>query len=113
MKERRKQPRTNVHFPVYFICIDNDGNEMIQDIAIVLNVSENGILMETSYNLPNVNYVKIMASTIDNDPIEVKGKIVYSIKIAEGKFMSGITFQDSSDKNFNFIKLLIGDSCSK
>jgi len=109
MKERRKHPRTNIHFPVYFICIDNDGSEIIQDVAIVLNISENGILMETSCNLPNANYVKIMASTKDNSKIEVKGKVVYSITVAEGKFMIGISFQDASDKIFKFTKNLIND----
>ena len=113
MKERRKHPRTNIHFPVYFICIDNDGNEMIQDIAKVLNISENGILMESSYNLPSANYVKIMASIKDNYTIEVKGKVVYTITVAKGKFMIGISFQDTSDKIFKFTKNLIDDFRSK
>ena len=107
MKERRKHPRTNIHFPVYFICIDNDGNEMIQDIAVVLNSSENGILMEGFYNLSNANYVKIMASTKNNYTIEVTGKVVYSITVDTGKFRIGISFQDTSDKIFKFTKNLI------
>lgn len=113
MRERRKHPRTNLHFPVYFICIDNDGNEMIQGIAIVLNISENGILMESSDNLPNANFVKIMTSTKDNYTIEVRGKVVYSITVANEKFMIGISFQDASDKIFKFTKILIDDFRSK
>ena len=108
MKERRKHPRTNIHFPVYFMCIDNDGNEMIRDIAEVLNISENGILIEGSYDLPNANYIKIMASIKDNYQLEVKGKVVYSITDSKGKFMIGISFQDTSDKIFKFTKNLSG-----
>jgi len=105
-KERRKHTRTNIHFPVYFICIDNDGNEIIQDIAVVLNISESGILMESSQNLPSANYIKIMGSTKKNGTIEVKGKVVYSITVGTGKFMIGISFQDTSDKILKFIKNL-------
>ena len=105
-KERRKHPRTKIHCPVYFICIDDDGNEMIQDIAVVLNISDNGILMESSSNLPNANYVKIMAPTEKNGTIEVKGKVVYSITVGTDKFMIGIIFQDSSDRIFKFTKNL-------
>jgi hypothetical protein len=86
---------------------------MIQGIAIVQNISENGILMESSYNLPNANYVKIMASTKDDYTIEVKGKVVYSITVAKEKFMIGISFQDTSDKIFKFTKNLIDDFRSK
>ena len=110
MIERRKHPRTNIHFPVYFICIDDDGNEMVQDIAIIQNISENGILIESAYNLPNANYIKIMASTKDKYSIEVKGKVVYSITVAEGKFVNGITFQDTSNKISEFKNNLVNSS---
>ena len=113
MKERRKHPRTNVHFPVYFICIDNDDNEMMQDIAVVLNISENGILMESSHDLTSANYVKVMAPTKNNYKIEVKGKVVYTIKDSEEKFFIGISFQDSANNIFKFTKNLIGDFHSK
>lgn len=113
MKEKRKHPRTNIHFPVYFICIDNDGNEMIQDIAVVLNVSEGGILIESFYNLSGSNYIKIIASTKDNCSIEVKGIVVYSITVAKGKFKTGISFKDTSDKIFKFTSILIDDFRSK
>ena len=105
-KERRKHTRTNIHFPLYFKCIDNDGNETIQDIAVVLNMSESGILMESSHILPSENYLKIMGSTKKNGIIEVKGKAVYSIKVDTGKFRTGISFQDTPDNIFKFVKSL-------
>ena len=113
MKERRKHPRTQIHFPVYFICIDKDGKEMMQDIAIVLNISENGILMESSYNLPNTNYVKVMASTKANQTIEIKGRVVYSITVSREKFRIGISFQDTSNKILKFTNSLTDDFYSK
>ena len=105
-KERRKHTRTNIHLPVYFICIDNDGNEIVQDIAAILNISKSGILMESSHNLPGANYIRIMRSTKKNDTVEVRGKVVYSIKVGTDKFMIGISFQDTLEKIFKFIKNL-------
>ena len=46
---------------------------------------------------------------IENDTIEVKGRVVYSIKVDTGKFKIGISFQDASDKIFKFTKNLIDD----
>lgn len=113
MEERRKHPRTSIHFPVYFICMDDDGNQTMQGIAIILNISESGILMESSYPLPSAGHVKIMASTKDKYAIEVKGKVVYSITTDKGEFRIGISFQDASNDILKFTKTLTDGFQSK
>lgn len=77
-----------------------------------LNVSQNGIFLETNRIISSEN-ISIMAVDLDNNLIEVKGKVVYSKDNGYGKFGNGVTFQDDPEKSIKFVSSLIRVFCSR
>ncbi len=111
MIERRKQSRSDINYPVYFIGSDRDGNITAQDIATGLNVNENGILIESSDYI-NARFIQIMAQTQHKATIKVKGEIIYSMQSDEGTFRTGVSFEDSTETALLFIDEMIQASSS-
>ncbi|MFH0738657.1 MAG: PilZ domain-containing protein [Candidatus Omnitrophota bacterium] len=119
-QERRKFPRVSVGFIV--LCKVNEsmqlnilvGNTEMQ--AIMSNLSEEGMSIMTSYNVPkstNVNFKFILvndrALTEEGrvNTIEVKGEVCYSRFLKDRAYQLGIHFIDISDTDRNFIKEFI------
>jgi len=111
MVERRKQSRSEINYPIYFIGSDRDGNVTAQDIATGLNINENGILIESSDYI-NARFIQIMAQNQEKTTIKVKGEIIYSMQSAEGTFRTGVSFEDSTEKALLFIDEMIQASSS-
>jgi len=91
MIERRRHSRVKIDCPVYFIGSDKDGNVTAQDVAVGLNISENGILIESG-ELINARFIQIMVTSRHKTTLKVRGEIVYSIQAEQGKFKTGIVF---------------------
>ena len=43
--DRRKFPRVKVFNPVHYDCVDKDGNLLVQNMGLALDISQNGILL--------------------------------------------------------------------
>ncbi len=106
MQNRRKYPRVDVFSPVSYICIDKNGNTIGQSMGVVLNVSQNGILLEASC-LVESEYVRLMATDFNNKLIEIKGKIEYCKKDKSDKFKAGISLQGTHEENVRFERKLL------
>jgi hypothetical protein len=91
MIERRQDPRSDVTYPVYFVCVGDDGSVKAQDAATVINISDSGILIETKIPILT-QQIKIMASLQDKVCLEVYAELVYSIKLEKGKYRCGLSF---------------------
>ena len=100
--ERRKRSRKKTRRDVYFVSSDADGNKILQDMATVLNINENGLLLESPHNLIGTRRIKIIASSGDQHSSEVDGSVVYSIRIADNKFNTGIAFDDTPEAAKSF-----------
>jgi c-di-GMP-binding flagellar brake protein YcgR len=50
-RNRRKYPRIKICNPISYDCVDQEGNLLDQNMAIALDVSQNGILLETSQKI--------------------------------------------------------------
>lgn len=104
--ERRKQPRTSIECQVYFICVSEDGRESAQDIGLAVDISAGGMKLETTTPI-NTMDVRIIASTSDNQPIEARGSVIYSIQIGEDRFQTGIFFSSGSKEAAQFVDQLM------
>ena len=105
MKDRRKYPRVDVFSLVSYICIDKNGNTVSQNMGVVLNVSQNGVLLEASDPVES-EYVMLMATDFNNKLIEIKGKIEYCRKDKSDKFKAGISLQGTHEENVRFVTKL-------
>lgn len=104
--ERRRQPRKSLRSQVYFICVSADGRESTQDIGVVRDISAGGMMLETTTPI-NTMEIKIVAATADNQQVEAKGGIIYSMQVGEGRYNTGVFFQSGSEKAARFVEQLM------
>ncbi len=91
LDEKRKNLRTDSLNLLFYICCDENNNEMLQGMGKTLNVSEGGIMLETHVSI-DVELNVLLTIAIEDDLMDFKGKIVHSRKREDGKFEYGIDF---------------------
>ena len=84
------------------------GNGEISDIGMgrALNISQNGIFLETS-RLVFSEYISLMSVDLDNNLIEIKGQVIYSGMNESGMVGSGIRLKGEHRENIQFATRLI------
>ena len=61
-----------------------------------LNVSESGMLLETTFLVP-ANDPVIISLGLEDEILDVHGRVIYSKATEDGKFETGIEFTDLDD----------------
>ncbi|MGD8664716.1 MAG: PilZ domain-containing protein [Desulfobacterales bacterium] len=104
--DRRKFPRIKVCNPVAYDSMDKDGVLVDQNMGIALDISQNGILLETAQMIQQKNIYLVFVDMEEN-MTRIIGRVVFSVKNKDGNFKSGINFQGDSDENIAFATKLI------
>ncbi len=99
--DRRKFPRIKVCNPVAYDCLDKDGVLCEPNMGIALDISQNGILLETAQMIQQKNIYLVFVDLEDN-MTRIIGRVVFSVKNKDGNYKSGINFQGESDENIAF-----------
>ena len=107
MIERRKYPRTNIHCRVFFECSDTRDQKVSQDMAMALDISEKGMLLETSAPI-HASTIKVMVPVKEKDAVEVMGNIIYSIPMPDNRYRTGIIFHEPGDDVSRLVATLSG-----
>ena len=89
---------------------DEDGAVTSNSMGIAFNISKTGILLQTAHQLSS-GYVSLVTSDLNDNLIEIKGKVVYSQKTQEGKYESGISFMGRKEEKKVFSQKLIRVFC--
>ena len=89
---KRKHERYDSLNLLSYVCIDADGKEWSQGMGRTLNISESGLQLET-HEPVDTRYILLLSIGIEDDVVDIKGKVVYCNRGAEGKFESGIEFK--------------------
>jgi hypothetical protein len=104
MIERRKYPRIKAHCRVFFKYSDAHG-QVVQDMGMVLDISEKGMLLETSAPI-HASTIKVMVPVKEKDALEIMGNIIYSIPTPESHYRTGIAFSEPVNDTVLLIKTL-------
>ena len=104
-KEQRKAVRIN-SLNLSYIGIDENNVTVKQAMGRTLNVSENGILLETHFPIDSKQIVSI-ALALEDDLIDMKGEVVYSRQGQEDKFETGIKFIEVKEASQQILKKYI------
>lgn len=104
--ERRKQPRTTIECQVYFICVSEDGRQTAEDIGVAVDVSAGGMKLESTTPI-NTMEIRIIASAADNQQIEVRGGVIYSMQVGGDRYHTGIFFPSDSEEAARFVEQLM------
>ena len=104
--DRRKFPRIKVCNPIAYDCLDRNGVLVDQNMGIALDISQNGILLETAKMIQEKNIYLVFVD-LEENMTRIIGRVVFSVKNKDGNFKSGINFQGESDENIAFATKLI------
>ena len=104
--DRRKFPRVKIFNPISYDCVDKEGVLFDQNMGIALDISQNGILLETANAIESKNIFLLFAD-IDDNLIKIIGQVIFSVKKKDGKFKTGINFNGSAEENVQFAQKII------
>jgi hypothetical protein len=92
-QDKRLHQRINSLNLLAYVCLEPDGQMVMQGMGRTLNVSQSGILLET--HRPIDPPAKMMLTIgFEEDLIDIHGEVVYSRPGADGKFETGVHFID-------------------
>ena len=104
--EKRKHPRVNINNLISYRCMDDSGNQTKEGRGKSINISQGGILIETHDPFEWQDIIRLFID-IENESVNIKGKVVYCNAANFGKFRTGIQFLETNEKIVSFvIKLL-------
>ena len=104
--ERRIYPRVKTCNLISYMAISENGETSDLGMGRALNISQNGIFLETS-RLVFSEYVSLMSVDLDNNLIEIKGQVMYSVINESGMVGNGIRLQGEHHENIQFATRLI------
>ena len=86
--------------------LDVQSNVVDRYMGVALNVSQNGIQIETDHII-FTDHILLMFYDYQSNYIATKGKVVYSREDECGKFKTGIQLMGVNGDNQKFVKRLI------
>ena len=89
-----------------YTCLDDSDHPQQQGMGRTLNVSEKGILLETHALLDPSGDLSISIG-LENELVELRGKVIHSRQTAEGLFEIGVTFTKPDDPSLLILKKYI------
>ena len=104
--EQRKYPRVETCNLISYLVIRANGEIADQGMGRALNISQGGILLETS-RLILSEHISLMSVDLDNNLIEIKGNVIYSRDNGSGMIGNGVRFEGEHDEAVQFAANLI------
>ena len=95
--DKRKQSRTRSLNLLAYECLDENQDVVRQGMGRTLDVSEDGLLLETHAPI-DVQHTIFLKIGLEDDMAEICGRVVYSRAGESGRYESGIEF-DRFDRN--------------
>ncbi len=106
MIERRQHSRTAIQCHVSFESADAHETIMKQDIGQVINVSEKGLLLESSDPIYAAT-IRVIVPVSDQETIQISGDVVYSIPKPPDHYHTGIVFHKSGQNSDKIVQYLL------
>lgn len=104
--DRRKQARLESLNLLSYVCFDGKGNAVHQGMGRTINVSRDGILLETHDPIEGGRTMELTIGLKD-DLVNIRGDVVYSNVNQEKKVRTGIRFVNGDDQTLAVLKRFI------
>jgi hypothetical protein len=102
----RTYQRVTINKGLAYNGLDPNHNVIDRHMGVALNISQNGIQLETDCII-YTEQILLMFFDYQSNYIATQGKVVYSNKDKSGKFKTGIHFQGTKEENLQFVKKLL------
>ncbi len=97
-KEKRRQPRIKTSKEVGYVLLDELEKKIDQGYGRTLNLSQNGVLLETDKPLAGA-FILLITIDLEGQKIELKGRVANTRKSElEGRYLTGIEFVGPPEK---------------
>ena len=98
-EDQRKHHRVE-SINLSYICLDQSETVVQQAMARTINISKGGFLIETHFKM-QAGFTLIATIGLEDETIDLKGKVVHVQDGEEGKFVAGIeiTSIESGDQS--------------
>lgn len=106
--DSRKHPRVKVSNLISYSSFDETGKLISHGLGIALDISQGGILLKTPCAIKSGPIV-LAALDWENNLVEVKGKLIYSVKESTEMYRSGVEFVGIDEGVSEFIMNMIKD----
>jgi len=85
------------------VSIDQSGKWIFQGMSSrAVDISRGGILLETPHSIGS-GFLSLMTVDKENNLIEIKGKLIYCVKLPNGIYCSGVTFIVTDEQVTKFV----------
>jgi c-di-GMP-binding flagellar brake protein YcgR len=100
---KRKDPRITSTNLISYVLRDEKDQGIMQGMGRTLNVSEGGMLLETHVPL-DPHYVVTVIIALEDELMELKGRIAHSAKLENRGFASGIEFMEMDEEKRRYLR---------
>jgi hypothetical protein len=107
-RDRRKHPRVPTDNIVSYVCIDSEGQAVAEGMGRTLNISQGGLLLESTREIAS-DYILIMSIDLEDNLLETKGKVAHCRCAGPNTFLTGIQFQGPRQEVTRVIKNFVLD----
>jgi len=104
--EKRKHPRIDITNLISYRCLDGSGNLKLEGRGKSINISQGGILIET-HDPFEWQDILLLSIDIEDESVNIKGKVVYCNASNFGKYRTGIQFLEANKKIVSFVEGLL------
>ena len=104
--DRRKFPRINTNTFISFVKYNKNGQIENQKTGTAIDVSQGGILLETTEKI-DTKSISIITTSSNNKLIEIKATVLYTRQVDSEKFQNGISLQGNPGENLRFVTGLV------
>lgn len=105
---KRKHERVDALNLLSYVTIDSDGKEWNQGMGRTLNISESGLQLETNEPI-QTKYILLISIGIEDQLVDIKGKVVYTNRGDAGMFETGIEFIEVKPEAMTILKKYISE----
>lgn len=105
-QERRDHPRVSALNLISYNSIDEAEQIVAQGMGRTLNICEAGILLETHHPINPENTIALSIG-LEDELVNIKGKVVYSVAGKDEKFEAGIELLEVDDSALEILKKYI------
>jgi c-di-GMP-binding flagellar brake protein YcgR len=106
INEKRQHHRVNALNLISYSCIDATESVVAQGMGRTLNVSEDGILLETHVSI-DPEYIIELAIGLEDELINIKGSIIFTKPGKDEKYQAGIEFLETDTTTTEILKKYI------
>jgi hypothetical protein len=106
INEKRQCPRIQALNLISYSCIGESEQIESQGMGRTLNISEEGILLET-YVPIDPKYSIALSIGLENELVNIKGQIIYSQPGNNEKFEAGIQFSETDESTIEILRKYI------